>query len=141
MFRLGICSLAAAAVFSTGCSLPVPQKLLDVVVERDGKAVLKGGFGVGASTTAAEGWYQLEGQRLRAVEAIAPDPADPNTATLTGELRVALTHDGKQFAAALLDRLRVVRVRGSDDLWEIPRDELERATKPALRPGFEKKKP
>ncbi|MBA4063985.1 MAG: hypothetical protein C0501_09790 [Isosphaera sp.] len=130
---------ALAAGLAAGCPAP-PQKTIEVEVERDGKAVLRGSFPAPVDVTPVDAWYRLEGKRLAAAGPIAPDPNDPGAAVLTGEVRVTLTHDGKRVAGAILDRLRVDRVLGATDVWEIPRAELERATKPALRPGFDQKK-
>jgi hypothetical protein len=132
--------LTTAVVLTAGCTDPPPPVTVTATVERDGKAVLSGTYGVGPGFDPVAMWYALEGKRLRAVGPLTPDPADPTAAVLTGEVRVGLTRDGKPVAAPLLDRLRVVRVPGTEDQWEIPRDELERATKTTLRPGFDPKK-
>jgi len=123
------------ATLLTGCA---GQRLLEIRVERGGELLLKGSFAIPDNQTPIQGWLAIAGRPLQAVAPITPDADNPNAAALKGELRVSLTHAGDHFAASQLERLQITRVPGTDDQWEIPLSELERATKPALKEGIGK---
>jgi hypothetical protein len=131
--RFAVLLLALCACFaSSGCG---GQRLLEATVERDGEPLLQAKYGVSDQATPAAAWGQLVGKHFKAVGPITPDAGDPNKAVLKGKIRITLRHTGTHFAGADVDQLRLVRVTGAEDEWEIPKDEVERAAKSA---GFEK---
>jgi hypothetical protein len=111
------------------------QRLLEARVERDGEPVLETKFGVSDQATPADAWGRLAGKPFKAIGPITPEPGDANKAVLKGKIRISLTHTGTHFASSDVEQLRLTRVGGTDDQWEIPKEEVERAAKTA---GFEK---
>jgi hypothetical protein len=124
--------LAAALVASFAClGCANGQRLLEARIERDGETVLETKFGVSDQATPTAAWEQIVGRSFKAVGPITPDIGDPNKAVLKGKIRIALRHAGTHFASADVDQLRLTRVAGTDDQWEIPKEEVERTLKTA----------
>ena len=121
--------LLALAPLASGCF--GGQRLLEATVERDGEPVLQAKYGISDQATPAAAWSQLAGRHFKAVGPVTPDAGDPNKATLKGKIRITLRHAGTHFASADADQLRLVRVAGADDEWEIPKEEVERTAKTA----------
>src|SRR5262245_12211482 len=105
------------------------QRLLKAQVERDGEPILETQFGVSDQATPAAAWAQLAGKHFKAVGPITPDATDPSKAVLKGKIRIILRHTGTHFASSDVDQLRLTRVAGTEDQWDIPKDEIDRAAK------------
>jgi len=131
--RFAVLLLVLGACSASGCH--AGQRLLEATVERDGEPVLQAKYGVSDQATPAAAWGQLVGKHFKAVGPITPDAGDPQKAVLKGKIRITLRHTGSHFASADVDQLRLVRVAGAEDEWEIPKDEVDRAAKSA---GFDK---
>lgn len=59
----------------------------------------------------------------------AADEDNPLTATLDGELQIAIRHVDDRIAEAKLAKLRLVRERDDSDAWFLPAAEVERTAK------------
>src|SRR5262245_26003645 len=116
-----------AGVLAPGCGA---QKSLEARIERDGELVLKTSFGVNDQMPPAAAWKELAGKPFKAVGPITPD-ADGKTATFKGKIRIELKSGGTHFASADVQELRLTKVPGSDNDWEIPQSEIERTAKAA----------
>jgi hypothetical protein len=111
------------------CGCHSGQRLLEARVERDGEPILETKFSVSDQATAAEAWSRLAGKSFKAVGPIIPEVGDANRAVLKGRIRITLKHTGTHFASSDVEQLRLTRVVGAEDQWEIPKDEVERAAK------------
>lgn len=111
------------------------QRLLEARVERDGEPVLEAHFGVSDQATPADAWAKLAGKPFKAIGPITPEPGDMNKAVMKGRIRILLKHTATHFASSDVDQLRLTRVAGTEDQWEIQKEEVERTAKSA---GFEK---
>jgi hypothetical protein len=126
--RFAVVPFVLWAAFASGCG---GQRLLKAQIERDGEPVLETQFGVSDQATPAAAWAQLAGKHFKAVGPITPDAGDPNKAVLKGKIRITLRHTGTHFASSDVEQLRLTRVAGTDNEWEIPKDEIDRAAKSA----------
>jgi hypothetical protein len=126
--RFAVVPFVLWAALASGCG---GQRLLEARVERDGEPVLETKFGVSDQATPAAAWAQLAGKHFKAVGPITPDAGDPNKAVLKGKIRITLRHTGSHFASSDVDQLRLARVAGTEDQWEIPKDEIDRTAKSA----------
>jgi hypothetical protein len=124
-FLLGC--LLGSGLLAGGCAATAP---LRAQIERDGKLLLQTGVYAGIGERDAALWRCLEGVPFRAAGPLPAAADDPHPLTLTGSLRVVvLVGPDPHFARRLtapMDSLRLVRVPGTDDQWQIPADELER---------------
>jgi hypothetical protein len=127
--RLFILLIGLGALTSpVGCG---GQRALEGRVERDGELVLKTLFGVSDKLPPEAAWQHLTGRHFKAVGPITPDPGGAQTATLRGKIRIELRHAGTHFASADVQELRLTKVPGTDNDWEIPRSEVERTARAA----------
>src|SRR6266850_6383382 len=120
--RFAIPALILGLIVACGCHSG--QRLLEARVERDGELVLEAHFGVPDQATPADAWGKLAGKPFKAVGPITPEPNDANKAVLKGKIRIALKHTGTHFASSDMDQLRLTRVAGAEDQWEIPKEEV-----------------
>ena len=101
-------------------------RFIDVRIERDGGVVLETGFGASDYEPAARIWARLDRAPLRAVHEVPADAANPQQATLVGDIRITILHVDTVLASAQVDKLRLTRVSGTSDQWQLPKDEVER---------------
>jgi hypothetical protein len=106
-------------------------KAIEARIEQNGKVILQGVYTGGDRADAAEIWEDLGVARLKARQEIPTDPSDPRQATLTGDIRIVVSWVRNPIATAQVDKLRLVRVSGTSDQWQIPRDEVERTAEAA----------
>lgn len=111
-------------------------KAINVKVEQNGKVVLQGIYSAHDTADAAEAWVDLDKPALEAAQDIPGDLADPQQATLTGNIRIVVTWGREPVASAQVDRLRLLRVANKQ--WRLPRDEVERTAQVA---GLELRQP
>jgi len=106
-------------------------KAIEARIEQNGKVILKGVYTGGDGADAAEIWADLGLAWLKALQEIPADPSDSQQATLTGEIRIVVSWGRNPIASAQVDKLRLVRVSGKSDQWQIPRAEVERTAEAA----------
>jgi hypothetical protein len=126
------CVLVLTALLGLGhAGTAQAAKAIEARIEQNGKVILQGVYTGGDRADAAEIWADLSLAWLKAVQAIPADPSDPEQATLTGDLRIVVSWPPDPIASAQVDKLRLVRVPGETDRWQIPRDEVERTAQAA----------
>jgi hypothetical protein len=106
-------------------------KAIKARIEQNGKVILQGIYTGGDRADAAEIWADLSRAWLKALQEIPADPSDPQQAMLTGDIRIVVSWPPSPIASAQVDRLRLVRVPGKSDQWQIPREEVERTAEAA----------
>lgn len=130
--RSSISALVLAVPLFLGHTAPArAAKAIEASIEQNGKVILQGVYTGGDRADAAEIWEDLSLAWLKALQEIPADPADSQQATLTGDIRILVSWGRNPIASAQMDKLRLVRVSGTNDQWQIPRDEVERAAKAA----------
>jgi hypothetical protein len=107
------------------------QRYLQIHLERDGKLILRSECVVSDGLDAASMWKSLQGRPFDATSALTPTADDPQKAVLKGKIKITIMRVDRVIASALVDEIRLVRVPGSQERWEIPQDEVERTARAA----------
>lgn len=131
LVRLLSVSMALALL---GGSSVQAARLLEIRIERNGQAILKGMTEDNSQADPGIVWEYLNGELLKAENGLTPDPADPMRATLTGKIRVAVLHTGQPAAVkgsmrtdVVVDELRLVRPSPDSEYWVLAPGEVERS--------------
>jgi hypothetical protein len=99
-------------------------RLLAATVERDGRVVLQTMFQDTGREDVGTVWTYLDGAAFEPVGDVPADPADPRSATLTGDVRLVIA--GARGAAAAVSELRLVRAAADEPRWRLAPGEVAR---------------
>lgn len=99
-------------------------------VEHNGVVVLQGSFTARDTDDLAAVWKLLIGQPLKAVGSVVPDVPNAHVATLTGDIRLTITSLNPKTSVTV-NRLRLLRVPGKENEWQLPPEEVEQTAKAA----------
>jgi len=122
--RLGFALVLLLAVsLFPGC---IGQRALRVQITRDGELILQTAYGVSDRLNAAAIWRSLEGKSFKTVDTLKPETDDPQKAVVKGKIRIVILHVDREIASAQVDEIRLVRVPGSNDQWQLAPDEVRR---------------
>ena len=108
-----------------GCRAP-GQRYVTVTIERDGAPVLETGYGV-SDSLGEEAWFeQLANASFSESTKLEVDEKDPSQVTLTGDLRIVMSHVDSPLAKVKSAELRLEADPAMPGHWRLAPGEASR---------------
>lgn len=122
-----------ALTIGISCTEARAARLLKVVVEQDGRQVLRTYYDDRGTEDAVTVWGYLAGQPIMVAKGtvVAADKDQPRQAHLDGKVRIRILHVDRVIAEAQVDSLQLQRRDPRQALWYLPGAEVRRTAKAA----------
>ena len=122
---LSLMSLLTLLIPLAGCRSP-GQRYVTVTIERDGAPVLETGYGV-SDSLGEEAWFeQLANASFSESTKLEVDEKDPSLVTLTGDLRIVMSHVESPLAKVRSAELRLEADPAMPGHWRLAPGEASR---------------